>query len=499
MMRKAAILTGILLAGCSSGLWANEPEAASKTSRPNILLITVDDLKPTLGCYGDPIADTPNIDTLANSGIIFENAHCQQAVCTASRASMLTGKYPDSIQLWDLKTKIRQHNPDIITLPQYFKNNGYTTVAVGKVFDRRNVDEHHDALSWSIEHQTPHTGTEYQYANPDHYSAMQGLEQAGKLQKNRTTVLKKHGLTPPTEIYDTEDNDYPDAKIAMLGVQHIEALSQQQEPFFLAVGFLRPHLPFAAPEKYWNLYERDQFTPHPVKSLPKDSPHFAFQDSWELRWAYSGIPGNGKPLSPELQQDLIHGYYACVSFIDAQVGYLIAALDEHGLRENTIIVLLGDHGFHLGDHGMWCKHTNYEQATRAPLIFAGPEIPKNTQSMAPVELIDIYPTLCDLTDLPEPTDIEGMSLAPLFKEPETDVRFAAQSQFPRNKGKQKLMGYSYRSREHRYIEWRDRNSGKVIASEFFDYETDPFEHVNLIGASEYNDTLENFKAEIEIR
>ena len=470
-----------------------------KESHPNILFIAVDDLKPVLGCYGDPYAKTPNMDALADSGIVFLNAHSQQAICTASRSSILTGKYPDTIQLWDLKTKIRDNNPDVVTLPQYLKGKGYTTAAVGKVFDSRNVDEHHDKSSWTIAHQTPNTGTEYQYANPDHYAAMQELEEAGKLENNRTRVLRKHGLTPPTESAEVPDSRYPDFKIASTGMQHLTALSKKQEPFFLAVGFLRPHLPFAAPKKYWDLYDRETFPLAPVQKMPEGSPKFAFQDSWELRWAYSGIPKHGKKLSPELQKELIHGYYASVSFIDAQVGRLLEQLDQLDLRDDTIIVLWGDHGFHLGDHGMWCKHTNYEQATRSPLIFSGPGIPQAEKSTAPVELIDLYPTLCDLAGVGEPDGIEGISLVPLFKDVQSDIRFAAQSQFPRNKGSRKLMGYSYRSRDHRYTEWRGRENNEVIAREFFDYEADPLEQSNNIKNPEYRETIEQFKAEAKLR
>lgn len=412
---------------------------------------------------------------------------------------MLTGLSPDNIRVWDLKTKFREHAPNVITLPQYFRQQGYTTQAIGKVFDHRNVDAEHDKPSWSIKYQTPNTNTEFQYAAPEHYAAMKALQEAGKLNENPIRTLRKSGLTPPTEAADAPAERYPDAQIATLGVSAINRLSNADAPFFLAVGFLRPHLPFAAPKKYWDMYDASQFELPTTDALPTGSPEFAFQDSWELRWAYSDVPNYGVPLPDQQARELIHGYYACVTFIDDQIGKLLDELDDVGLRDNTIVVLWGDHGWHLGDHGMWCKHTNFEQATRSPLIFAGPGIPKDEQTSEPVELIDVYPTLCALSDLPISKKLDGISLLPLFNHPDTPLHFAAQSQFPRDHKDSKLMGYSYRTARYRYTEWRSIDTGDVVASELYDYETDPLEQANLIDHHDYAPVIAEFTRYLSAR
>jgi len=431
---------------------------AKDAQHPNVLFIAVDDLKPMLGCYGNDQIKSPNIDELAARGTMFTNAHCQQAVCGPSRASLLTGLRPDTTKVWDLKTLIRKNLPDVVTLPQYFKQNGYESIGIGKIFDPRSVDGRRkmDEVSWS----KPYLHAEYAadatfgYLNPDwvkHIKQKQA-EVRAKGHKGYDKILKLIGKKP-TDMADVPDEAYQDGAMALMAVDQIKQLSKQDKPFFLAVGFKKPHLPFNAPKKYWDLYDRDSLDLAEFQQMPDGAPGYAFQDSWELR-SYM-VPKKGR-LPDDQQRELIHGYYACVSYIDAQVGKLIDALQEAGVADNTVIVLWGDHGWHLGDHGMWCKHTNYEQATRAPLIFYSPRIGKaGNQTKSIVEFVDIYPTLCELAGLPVPKGLQGVSLTPVMEDANVAVKPVAVSQYPRKYEHGYVMGYTLRDRRYRYIEWRD--------------------------------------------
>ena len=433
-----------------------------------MLFIAVDDLKPNLGCYGDSTAISPNIDRLASEGTIFANNHCQQAVCAPSRASLLTGLRPDKTKVWDLKTLIRDKNPDILTMPQYFKQHGYQTAACGKVFDLRSVDKKHDEISWTIPYQYP-------------------------------TAKRWIGTTErlPTQNVDAPDEKFIDVQIAERGIELMEQMAESGKPFFLAVGFKKPHLPFVAPKKNWDKFKREQFKLAEFQEHAKNAPEFAFQPGWELRNGYDHVPKEG-PIPEDLQRELIHGYYACISHIDDQVGKLLDKLDELGIRENTVIVLWGDHGWHLGDHAMWCKHTNFEQATRSPLIISAPGIAGGNSSDSPTEFIDIFPTLCELTGLKTPAHLDGKSLVPVMKAPHTMVKPYALSQFHRKNGKQKLEGYALRTKRYRYVEWVERDvrtdhrrytKDKVVARELYDYEKDPLEKISVVDDPDYQSVV----------
>ena len=435
--------------------------------RVNVLFIAVDDLKPLLGCYGDEQVISPNIDQLAGTGTIFTNNHCQQAVCAPSRASLLTGLRPDKTRVWDLKTQMRDMNPDILTLPQYFKENGYETAGVGKIFDPRSVDKDLDRVSWSIP-----------------YVKVHGDRWMGYPEKVSNLSV------------DAPDEEFVDGKIRVAGEQLLERLASGEKPFFLAVGFKKPHLPFVAPKKYWDLYDRSDFSPHPFQQHAKYAPEFAFQPGWELRNGYVDVPKEG-PIPVEKQLELIHGYYAATSFIDAQVGHLLARLDSLGLREKTVVILWGDHGWHLGDHAMWCKHTNFEQATRAPLIISAPNIAGDKKSDSPTEFVDIFPTLCELTGLPVPSHLDGVSLVPVMDDPATLVKKFAVSQYHRRANGQKVEGYALRTKRYRYVEWvagfhtfDPYNPSKVVARELYDYETDPLETISLVDSVDYRGVVD---------
>lgn len=437
-------------------------------AKPNVLLICVDDLKPLLGCYGDVLVKSPNIDRLAARGVLFEKAFCNQAVCSPSRNALLTGLRPQSLGIYELSTNFRKAAPDAVTLPQHFKANGYHAEALGKIFHvgHGNVN---DTASWSVPHFTPKT---ISYALKENNPPESTREQALFENKKEAWKLPRGA---PTESADVPDNRYGDGMIADEAIKRLEAAKQKpDEPFFLAIGFLKPHLPFVAPKKYWDLYDPASFKLPALQSAPEGAPEFAPSTWGELR-QYRDMPEQG-PLTQEQAIHLIHGYYAATSYMDAQLGKVLDALDASGLADNTIIVLWGDHGWHLGDHGMWCKHTNYEQAARIPVIVAAPGIkPARTQAL--VESCDIYPTLAELAQLPAPPQGDGRSFAEVLQNPATAMRDHVIHVYPRGGG---LIGRAIRTQRHRLVEWKKPGAAPDTAIlELYDYEADPAETKNL--------------------
>lgn len=474
MMKQ--ILLSALLAG-----------SALAADKPNVLFIAVDDLKPMLGCYGDTVIKTPRIDRLAAQGTTFLNAHCQQAVCGPSRASLLTGLRPDTTQVWDLKTRIRKILPDVVTLPQHFKANGYTSVGVGKIYDPRSVEGQvkDDPASWSRPYHRFGNNPDSEMGILDPAFVARARKVKEEVGGGWDAMKKALGGTPAVEIdQPVGDEAYDDGRIAKVGVELINELSKTEEPFFIAVGFKKPHLPFVAPKKYGDLYSGDDIRLAEFQQMPAGAPGVHFQDSWELKnGSYAGYEQyKGEDLPEKNQRELVHGYMACVSYIDAQVGRLLDALDANGVAEDTIVVLWGDHGWHLGDHGMWCKHTNYEQATRVPMIIARrAKGGSGAKSVSPAEFVDIYPTLCDLAGLPKPEALEGASLVPVLEDPEAKVKEFAVSQYPRGGGGNELMGYAFRDGRHRYVRWAPKGDPTDLRfEELYDYETDPLEKRSLV-------------------
>ena len=505
VIRKVAwVALGLGFAGQAMAGAARAP-----SKHRNVLFIVVDDLKPILGCYGDSLVKTPNIDRLAEEGTVFLNSYCQQAVCGPSRASVMTGLRPDHTKVWDLKTRMRDVNPDILSMPQYFREQGYETAGTGKIYDPRCVDKQVDAPSWSI----PFSKPDRLPVDPTFGKAVLGayqgedvrkvFEQAQKKGLKKYAEVKKylvkHDAWPVVESADVPDAAYTDGAIANEGIRLMKELKASGKPFFLAVGFKKPHLPFVAPSKYWNLYSRDEFKVASYQKKSKNPVAPAYHNSSELR-SYDGIPDFDsyssdpkKHLPVEKQKELIHGYYACASFADAQVGKLLEELKKLGLDKDTVVVLWGDHGWHLGDHGLWCKHTNFEQATRAPLIISAPGFPQDEKTTVPVEFVDIFPTLCQLAGLPVPAHLDGASLVPVLKDPEAKVKEYAVSQWPRGK----TMGYAIRDDRYRYVEWFGDTRGmapynpkKIVGRELYDYQKDPLETVNLVDNPEYKAVAE---------
>lgn len=476
--------------------------SASPHKPKNVLFLVVDDLKPLLGAYGVPGVFTPNMDRLAASGVLFTHCYCQQAVCGPSRASLLTGLRPDETQVIDLKTYFRDKVPGAVTLPQHFREHGYRTEGMGKVF-HGNADVEKSWDTWWGDG----TGKPFDYAGAELHAecdrAKKEAEEKGLSGAELRRYVSQHAPRPATECADVPDDAYGDGGMALKAVERLAALGKGDKPFFLAVGFIRPHLPFSAPKKYWDLYDPDNLPMPAWRKAPEGAPPYALQASWEVR-EFSDYPDNVQPpampeaFTPEQERRLLHGYYACVSYVDAQVGLVLDALERLHLSDDTIVCLWGDHGWHLGDHGMWGKFTNYEQATRSPLIIRAPGIKGGAGCDAVTELVDVYPTLCDLTNTPEPAGLAGASLAGLMAKPDMKWNRLAFSQYPRtaDEGTEKqreVMGYSLRTPRYRYTEWvynpawgssikrRHPQPGNVVLDrELYDYQTDPDETKNLI-------------------
>lgn len=448
-------------------------DSLSAQARPNVLFIAIDDLRTDLGCYGNPVVKSPNIDAFAQTGMLFNRAYCQQAVCNPSRASLLTGLRLNTLRIWDLPTHFRQRIPDVVTLPQMFKNQGYHAQCIGKIFHNWRQDDYRgDAVSWSVPQVL-------------HYNS-HGKDKAqvnGELPRDLSDI-------PKCEIRDVPDEAYFDGRVAQQAVAALQGLGER--PFFLAVGFWKPHSHFNAPKKYWDLYDRSEIRAAGNPEPPIDVPEIALHNSREILGAFKDRP-NGRPTSEETIT-LRHGYYANIAYMDAQVGKVLDELDRLKLRDNTIILIWSDHGFHLGEHGLWAKTSNFELDARVPLIISTPTgvLPDRVvggQTDSIVELLDLYPTLADLCGLPPPKDLAGTSLRPVLIEPAATVKEAALTQHPRpaypEAGQNpEVMGYSIRTARYRYTEWKQFDSGEVVARELYDHQLDPHENRNIAADSE---------------
>lgn len=482
-MSKTSIIflvsLGFLFNACGTKEFSDKPSGKAGEEKPNILFIAVDDLRPQLGCYGNTVVRSPHIDKLATRGVLFERAYCQQAVCSPSRTSLLTGLRPDATQVWDLQTHFRNTVPDVVTLPQYFKQQGYYTTWWGKLYHAALLD----SISW--------TDQGHRLEPSDNWRAY--VTKAAKAE-----AATNNGGGPPYEMADVPDNAYPDGQIADNAIKTLERIKKNNKgPFFLAVGFYKPHLPFNAPKKYWDLYDSKDFQLPEQNVPPKNAPELAETNWGELR-AYTRIPKKGA-VSDSIALKMIHGYHACVSYTDAQVGRVLEKLKTLGLDKNTIVVLWGDHGWKLGEYGDWCKHTNFEIDTRAPLIIADPKSKmKNKTTKALVEFVDIYPTLCELAGLPKPERQQGESLAPIVRNPKLSGKKVVVSQYPRNKGG--VMGYSYRTAQYRYTKWLKNDASKdVVALELYDLEKDPNSTVNVALDQDYSKVIAGIETLIKQR
>lgn len=510
--------------------------SAQSAEKPNILFIAIDDLRPELGCYGSPIVQSPNLDKLASEGLRFDRAYCQEAICSPSRASLLSGLRPDQTGITHNYVNFRDLNPDVVTLPQHFMQQGYETVSVGKIFHRPNDDPQ----SWSRKPafgKVPYKKPNYTFADPKNHELHM---QQKKEMFEKYGEASKRGLAsgPAYEKYDVPDHAYIDGWHTEVAIATLKDMMEHGEdkPFFLALGFKLPHLNWVAPSKYWDLYDPEDIKLAAQTKGPENGAQIGLHPSFELR-VRANIPKIG-PMGDELSRTLLHAYYASVSYVDANIGKMLAALDEAGVRDNTIIIVWGDHGWHLGDMGIWGKATNYEIATRVPLIITTPDIQtKGVGTDALIEFVDIYPTLCELAELPRPEHVVGKSFAPLLEDPDQEWKEFALSQFPspalrewaanplsqemretffgplitevedriieqqgetwdRDLFENHLMGYSLRTDRWRYVSWLDYRDldAEPVFVELFDHENDPNETKNV--ADENPDVVERLSEKL---
>ena len=479
----AALITALLPA----------PPAAIHASdglpqRPNVLFIASDDMRPQLGCYGDPLAKSPNIDRLAARGMVFERAFCQQALCSPSRISLLSGRHPWTTKIYTIGPPLRSTMPDIVTLPQLFKNNGWFARSLGKVY-HIGID---DPSSWSVPSwisRKPRYGPE----GTEKVRAAAAKLRAEGLQDPDKGPQKPFYAGPAFESPDCEDDELTDGDIAREAIRTLGELAKKPEqPFFLAVGFVNPHVPWVAPKKYHDLYDPADIRLPDNRYPPKDAPPYAAKSGEDFYW-YGNVPKD-RNITDEFGTRCLHGYLAAISYVDACVGRVLDELDRLGLREQTIVVFWGDHGYYMGEHNWWGgKHNNYEGATRAPLIVVAPGMKAAGQTTdAIVEFVDIYPTLAELAGLPLPDGLEGISLVPLLDDPKRPWQKSAISEYPKGGHR----GTAMRADRYRYVEWYDK-SGKLADRELYDHQADPQENQNIAGKPENAAVIERLGAQLQ--
>lgn len=524
MMKKKRMKEAIAVLAIT--LVCIHPLLSQSQKKPNVLFIAIDDLRPELGAYGSEVAVTPHLDALASQGLLFDRAYCQQAICSPSRASVMTGARPESIGVIENYTYFRDLNPDLVTLPQHFIQHGYQTVNVGKIYHGAFNDAE---LSWSRLPATDRCAVEQPHF-PGGYVLAENQE---IFRKNKAEMIAKYGDAakrglgqgPAYECADVPDTYYVDGYNTQLAIATIRDMLEQapNQPFFMGLGYYKPHLDWLAPKKYWDLYDEEKLTLASHQQGPIDGAAMGLHPSFELR-VRAGIPKAGD-IGDSLAHTLKHAYLACVSYVDAQIGTVLEALDEAGVRDNTIIVVWSDHGWHLGDMGIWGKATNYEVATRVPLMIWTPEMRDENRGVvteALVELVDLYPTLCELVDIALPSHLEGQSLVPLLEDPHQSWKETAFSQFPtpalrewaanplstgmretyfgplivavedriraqqganwdRELFENNLMGYAMRTDRYRLILWKDRRDmeAKPLFVELYDHKVDSDETINV--------------------
>jgi iduronate 2-sulfatase len=450
--RCMILSAGIFAAINGMTMSASKPSVETAEGHPNVLFIIVDDLRPQLGCYGSAETLSPNIDRLASEGMLFDRAYVQVPVCGASRASLMTGLYPKPDRFVTYYTHAHKDAAGVPDIPGHLKAQGYTTISNGKIY--HNVDD--NTNSWSEVHR------------PQDFRVYLEPENQGLVYTNQVAF----------EAADVPDNAYPGGALADKIIGDLHRAKKEGTPFFITAGFTKPHLPFNAPKKYWDLYDpaKIELADNPYK--PKGAPSNAMHEWNELRNGYSGIPLEGN-VSDELARTLIHGYYACVSYTDAMVGKVLNELDRLGMRDNTVVILMGDHGWQLGEHSLWCKHALFNTSTYTPLMISAPGFKPGQRTDALVEFVDIYPSLCELIGVPLPGHLQGKSFVPLLKNPSEDWKTAV---FSRYHG-----GESVTTDRYSYTEWSDG------ARMLYDHKKDPDENINVSENPEYAPIVEKMQ------
>lgn len=513
MNKKISIVIACVLMVIAFSACENNAEKS-----PNVIFISFDDLRPELGSYGNSEIITPNLDHFADAGVVFLNTYCQVAVCQPSRASYLTGIRPDSLHCWHLGDHHRGYHPDVQTIPQYFHKNGYHTVSIGKIF--------HNHIPDSISFDEPDLRPD-EYKTPDmvkrdaesfHYddeiTEMQIKIRAEKIRNakpGQVLYADGWGYGKSVESTDVPDVTMYDGAQTELAIKTLDRIKDMDKPFFLALGYFRPHLPFVAPAKYWDMYDDDDISPAPNPFLPGNAPVFAMNSTYELGACYDVKDYRKHPvdgaLPEDIQKSLKHGYYASVSYVDACFGKLLVAIEEMGLMENTIITVIGDHGWKLGEHGSWCKQTNYEIDTHVPMIVYTPDAKAAGQKTERLtELVDLFPSLCDLAGLDTPAYLQGTSVAPLLDQPDQEWKSAIFSQFHRRPkiayDGQRYMGYGMRTDRYHFIDWYYWDNDNKIAldyagCELYDHMTDPNENINIAVMPENEKLVESLRTQLK--
>ena len=455
------VLASIFLLACKAEQKESKEEKIQQ-EQPNILFIAVDDLRPELNFYGATHIHSPNLDKLASQSLVFDRAYCSVPTCGASRASILTGLRPTKNRFLTFDTRIDEQVPEAVTLPKLFKNNGYTTISNGKVL-HVPVDSKSD---WD------------EVWRP-------GKETLNYFNQDNQELISQRQRGNPFEAAAVDEDQYLDGKIAAKGIADLKKLKNAGKPFFLAVGFMKPHLPFNAPQQYWDMYPEENINLPESYQQPKTTPSNAFHNFGELR-TYSNVPQKG-PLNNEMAKQLIQGYYACVSFVDAQIGKVLHELESSGLAENTIVVLWGDHGWNLGEHQLWCKHCTFETSLHSPLLIKVPGKTNGRHVPNITEFVDIYPSLVELAGLKIPENqLEGESFVQLINGKERSKNYAV-SKF---KDAVTLIKGDYF-----YTEWTN-DEGIAYERMLFDHKTDPLELYNLAEKEEYKELVTQLAIEL---
>lgn len=483
---------------CATALWTNpllsRTNANAQQRRFNVLMIPVDDLRPQLGCYGFDRILSPHIDKLAATGTLFRRAYTMVATCSPSRTCLMTGCRPDTTKVYDLVTHFRKTIPDVVTLTQHFTQHGYESVGMGKIFH----GSLNDTASWE---RWIDVKSGSSWLDPKTQQRQEQLKKEANEKGLKGKARSRYTRGTVTECLDVPDNAYFDGAMTDRAVAELEAFSKSGKPFFMAVGYKKPHLPFIAPKRYWDLYQRKDVETAPNPFHPKGMPRGAVDSFPGEMGAYCDArdlaakqKAAGKQDWPDAySKQLIHAYYACISYIDAQVGRLLSTLERTGLARNTVVMLWGDHGWHLGENGTWGKHTCMEWGTHAPLLMRVPDQPNAgvaTDNLA--EFVDIYPTLAEACGLPVPEHCEGTSLMPLLRNPAARWKSAAFSQFRKTINGISCMGYTLRTDTFRYTEWRSRkNLDRVVARELYDHRENHDENENVIDKAEYGDIVKD--------
>lgn len=446
---------------------ADNSEKDGRHEKLNVLMLIVDDLRPELNCYGATYMKTPNIDRFAQSGVLFENAYCNVPVSGASRASLLSGLRPGNTRFWDVTAEIDIEAPGTITLPQHFRENGYLTISNSKVIHGANDAKER---SWD------------EVWKPQ----LKSSTWRDYLGEENLSVEKQKGGPAPYECLDVEDNAYSDGKTADKTIEDLRHLAESGQPFFLAAGILKPHLPFNAPKKYWDMYPESSISLPSTFDFDRTGiPELAFHNYNEIRY-YNSVPTEGA-IPAEEAMKLIRGYRAAVSYSDAQVGRILDELERLGLDKNTIVILFGDHGWSLGDHGQWCKHSNFDIVTNAPMIIRIPSCKRTGVEKKVVEFVDIYPTLCEAAGISIPAHVEGDSMVKLINGKDKAWKDCAIVKWHG--------GVSYMDRKYAYTMWSDKK-GNYKGQMLFLHDNDALETENVAEKTEYQDVVKKLREEI---